>query len=122
MRPIVVCGCGLAYTVESWAALDFVGYMADEVETLELRNCPCGSTRAIVLKEHIMTQDHFGSFFVRAINIRMEKQHMTMEAAVRDFIKQNPENSFHLAEELGLYPSSEPVFRMFQDLYNRSGR
>lgn len=44
---IVVCGCGRAYTEQSWNALPLVGYQADEVETLELRNCTCGSTHSV---------------------------------------------------------------------------
>jgi len=41
------CACGLQFTLEEWAALDLVGIQDDGIDTLiELRNCPCGSTRA----------------------------------------------------------------------------
>jgi hypothetical protein len=43
------CGCGLAYTRSRWDALALVGHHADDVETLEMRNCPCGSTLAIIV-------------------------------------------------------------------------
>jgi hypothetical protein len=47
--------CGTSYTAERWAALELKGEQkveADETgpaETLELRNCGCGSTLAIPL-------------------------------------------------------------------------
>ena len=41
------CGCGIAYTREGWEHLHFVGHYADDVETLEMRNCACGSTITI---------------------------------------------------------------------------
>jgi hypothetical protein len=46
------CRCGRAYSMlDTWRALPLVGYMPDEDETdLELRNCPCGSTIAIVVE------------------------------------------------------------------------
>lgn len=47
-KPIKVCACGRAYSPAEWCALPFVGIMRDDVETLELRNCTCGSTLAIV--------------------------------------------------------------------------
>ncbi len=47
--PVKRCGCGVAYSVEAWAGLPYVGIMADEHERLELRNCRCGSTIAIEL-------------------------------------------------------------------------
>ena len=41
------CACGETFTLEQWAALDLVGIQDDGIDTLiELRNCPCGSTRA----------------------------------------------------------------------------
>lgn len=44
------CSCGKKFTVEGWETLPLVGYQNDEEleePTLELRNCPCGSTRAV---------------------------------------------------------------------------
>ena len=46
---IKTCGCGREYNQTAWLALVFVGLQADEVETLEIRNCPCGSSIAVVL-------------------------------------------------------------------------
>lgn len=44
---IAVCACGKAYKLkEEWTALQFVGDQIDDVETIELRNCTCGSTIA----------------------------------------------------------------------------
>lgn len=47
MITAVVCSCGKAFSPERWAALPFKGYQDDEPEPLALRNCPCGSTRAL---------------------------------------------------------------------------
>jgi len=41
------CACGKTFTFDQWTALDLVGIQDDGIDTLiELRNCPCGSTRA----------------------------------------------------------------------------
>ncbi len=46
--PAKHCGCGISHDVFEWAALEYVGVMCDEsVGTIELRNCPCGSTLAV---------------------------------------------------------------------------
>jgi hypothetical protein len=43
----VRCACGLQFTLEQWAKLDLAGVQDDgDGEMLEMRNCPCGSTRA----------------------------------------------------------------------------
>lgn len=44
------CSCGRTFTVPEWEALPFVGYHEDEEETLEFRNCSCGSTRAVLVR------------------------------------------------------------------------
>ena len=44
------CGCGLSHDAAAWRALPFVGFMLDEAETIELRNCACGSTLAIEVR------------------------------------------------------------------------
>jgi hypothetical protein len=46
---VKTCGCGRTYDRADWLALPLVGYMDDSVECLELRNCPCGNTLAIVI-------------------------------------------------------------------------
>ena len=43
------CGCGRMFTAHEWSLLESVGRMSDNVETIELRNCPCGSTIATVV-------------------------------------------------------------------------
>jgi hypothetical protein len=50
MDPVHVCSCGRTYSQVEWVALPLVGYHQDKVEneSLEFRNCPCGSTRSIV--------------------------------------------------------------------------
>jgi hypothetical protein len=47
--PLLVrrCGCGREYDAASWRDLPFVGHQDDGVESIELRNCPCGSTIAV---------------------------------------------------------------------------
>ena len=51
------CGCGRVFSAHEWETLQFVGKMIDEVETLEMRNCPCGSTIAVQsVDEHAPTQ------------------------------------------------------------------
>jgi len=41
------CACGRTFTDHEWSLLQFLGTMVDEVESIELRNCPCGSTIAV---------------------------------------------------------------------------
>lgn len=45
------CGCGIVYDRAAWVKLLHVGDMVDEVEAIQLRNCTCGSTIAIILDE-----------------------------------------------------------------------
>lgn len=42
----VRCACGAAWTTKQWAELELVGIQDDEGVMIEMRNCPCGSTRA----------------------------------------------------------------------------
>jgi hypothetical protein len=48
------CGCGRCFTRAQWRELQYVGAQADDVETLELRNCPCGSTIAVVVEQAVV--------------------------------------------------------------------
>lgn len=41
--------CGTVHTAESWAELRCIGEQAYAGETLEFRNCACGSTLTIVV-------------------------------------------------------------------------
>ncbi len=41
--------CHRSFTLEQWSALPLCGPQDDGVECLELRNCHCGTTLAIVL-------------------------------------------------------------------------
>lgn len=41
--------CGRAYDRAAWARLRFIGLQADDVEVLEMRDCACLSTLAVVL-------------------------------------------------------------------------
>jgi hypothetical protein len=44
--PVVECACGRTYDAPAWSALRLVGYQEDTPTTwLEMRACPCGSTR-----------------------------------------------------------------------------
>jgi len=48
--------CGLVVLTEAaWDALPLVGVQADDSETLELRNCPCGSTQALLTSDRNST-------------------------------------------------------------------
>jgi hypothetical protein len=55
---IKTCGCGRSYGRKSWRALPFVGRQhtpKDDygpAETIEMRNCPCGSTLAVEVEGH----------------------------------------------------------------------
>lgn len=52
MNFICKCACGKHYTAYGWSTLKLAG--TQELpwgEVLELRNCTCGSTRAIVIRE-----------------------------------------------------------------------
>lgn len=44
------CRCGRAHDESAWKALPLVGEMGDEVERVELRDCPCGSTITIEIE------------------------------------------------------------------------
>lgn len=54
-RPLKTCGCGRAYDAADWARLPFVSHVhtpADDegpAETIELRNCACGSTISVLV-------------------------------------------------------------------------
>jgi DnaJ-class molecular chaperone len=48
--PAKKCACGATYNTRTWEKLDLVGTMEDDVETIELRNCMCGSTLAVVVE------------------------------------------------------------------------
>jgi hypothetical protein len=41
------CGCGREHSAEAWETLHLVGEQTTDVETLEMRNCQCGSTIAV---------------------------------------------------------------------------
>jgi hypothetical protein len=46
------CSCGRRHTQAQWGALPFVGVQeTSDGERLELRNCSCGSTRALELPQ-----------------------------------------------------------------------
>lgn len=48
--PDIQCSCGATYTRAQWAKLPYVGEQDDfDGGVVELRNCACGSTRAIQL-------------------------------------------------------------------------
>jgi hypothetical protein len=48
------CGCGRCFTRAQWRELQYVGAQVDDIETLELRNCPCGSTIAVVVEQAVV--------------------------------------------------------------------
>jgi hypothetical protein len=43
------CGCGRTHSLAAWIALPLVGHQKDDVEDLELKDCQCGSTLAVLL-------------------------------------------------------------------------
>lgn len=58
--PVARCGCGREYCRSEWRALKLVGIQEFPpipgspeffVEPLELRNCPCGSTKAVPVSD-----------------------------------------------------------------------
>ncbi len=54
------CACGNPYSRSQWQKLALVGYQADEVETLELRDCTCGSTLAIAVVDSTVARQTGG--------------------------------------------------------------
>lgn len=42
-------GCGRVFTLSDWIKLPYAGDMKDDVEHIELRNCPCGSTLSLLV-------------------------------------------------------------------------
>lgn len=49
-EPLVkACACGRCYSASTWAALESCGRQVDAAEALDVRNCRCGSTIAIVV-------------------------------------------------------------------------
>lgn len=52
------CGCGRVYCgPESWKGMKLIGVQADDFATLELRNCPCGTTLAVLTEIHDITKE-----------------------------------------------------------------
>ena len=47
-RKTCAC-CGAAHDLAAWLSLRLRGHQIDAVEDLELRDCPCGSTLAVVV-------------------------------------------------------------------------
>lgn len=43
------CACGRTHNLAAWLALPDRGHQKDDVEDLELRDCPCGSTLAVLM-------------------------------------------------------------------------
>jgi hypothetical protein len=71
-KIIKTCTCGMGYTKEEWEELPYVGEMADEVEALEMRSCPCQTTISIPLRSYRydvkldwMLTEHYASSFYR---------------------------------------------------------
>jgi len=42
--------CPRVHDQKSWAQLEYVGTTRDDIEELELRNCPCGTTLAVAVQ------------------------------------------------------------------------
>jgi hypothetical protein len=52
--PFHTCSCGATYTKAQWVALPAPRkgeFFEDEFERLQFKNCPCGSTRAVVVEQ-----------------------------------------------------------------------
>jgi hypothetical protein len=47
VRLFKECGCGRHFTLDHWRLLPLVGLHKDEVESLVMRNCRCGSTLCV---------------------------------------------------------------------------
>ena len=55
--PVHTCSCGETYTLAEWRSLPLCGVQSlypepGEAPALELRDCPCGSTRGLEIDEH----------------------------------------------------------------------
>jgi hypothetical protein len=54
MNTIITCACGRVYTASQWAQLRYLGQtIYDWGEIHEMRDCDCGSTRVVVLREEV---------------------------------------------------------------------
>jgi hypothetical protein len=45
--------CARCHRWFDWRAAPLVGYQQDDRQRLELRNCPCGSTGAVLVAEYV---------------------------------------------------------------------
>ncbi len=45
------CACGRSYAAEEWLELPGCGRQGDGVDILDLRNCSCGSTMAVLVSD-----------------------------------------------------------------------
>jgi hypothetical protein len=56
MNTIITCACGRVYTASQWAQLRYLGQtIYDWGEIHEMRDCDCGSTRVVVLREEVIS-------------------------------------------------------------------
>ncbi len=52
MPPFKTCTCcGQSFTRANWQTLKLIGHQVDEDEDLEMRDCLCGSTLAVVVED-----------------------------------------------------------------------
>lgn len=51
------CGCGRTYEVESWNDLPFAYNYTDAFATQEARHCLCGSTLAVNVEIHDLSEE-----------------------------------------------------------------
>jgi hypothetical protein len=57
--------CDRPYTEHGWKLLPKIGMHRDWVEELELRNCPCGSTLAVVKRRFMRAEPHVPTLLAR---------------------------------------------------------
>ena len=108
--PVHQCSCGQSFTLAQWQQLPFVGTQATlDDELLELRNCSCGSTRAIDIAAR------------RAPLVALVQEHTKLTTRAIEQARAEAENANRLADELerALFdslcgPQSRPVNSAFE--------
>lgn len=93
------CACCGRYTLAAgWSVLRYVGEQGDEEETVELRNCPCGNTLAVVLEFRVLRfkgnvlEKSYGAYPTRAaageVALRSSEKHPASFVKVQPVIKE----------------------------------
>lgn len=111
MTVCCTCACGRSFTQAEWNALPICGgadgIIDDGVQRLELRQCPCGSTRSIVLQRYADVDVDYG-----------DAPNWYDQQEARDRLVREVRDVAHAAQRAGLQRSQ---LETFAELYGRDG-